>query len=175
MSNVSPHGGLSQVSPPKYEKPQEKFFRKAHASLNAGREIQKENHYNLRNYRLDNKKLPVGLPGEQRAMFYEKSFEEREKIDNQNLQKYVEDIYREEGSLQNAIQQSYNQASKLSKGAITSPSAARQASNFETVKSLLVQTAQDQIALSQRMISPSNDAAVLKLVAQVDSARKNHA
>jgi len=53
-----------------------------------------ENHYNLKNYRLDNKKLPVGLPGELKAKFYEKQFEEREKIDNKNLQKYVEDIYR---------------------------------------------------------------------------------
>ena len=62
-----------------------------------------ENHYNLKNYRLDNKKLPIGLPGEQKAIFYDKSFEEREKIDNKNLQKYVDEIYRKEGNLQNAI------------------------------------------------------------------------
>lgn len=49
-----------------------------------------ENHYNLKNYRLDNKKLPCGLPGEQKALFYEKTFEERDKIDQKNLKMYVE-------------------------------------------------------------------------------------
>ncbi len=41
-----------------------------------------ENHYNLKNYHLNNKKLPVGLPGEKKAAFYDKDFDEREKIDN---------------------------------------------------------------------------------------------
>lgn len=58
-----------------------------------------ENHYDLRNYRLCNKKLPIGLPGEAKSKFYEKSFEEREKIDQKKLNKYVEKIYAIEGSL----------------------------------------------------------------------------
>ena len=94
MSNASPSQVALLSATPKYEKPQEKFFRKAHQSLNAGKDIQAENHYNLKNYRLDNKKLPVGLPGEQKAIFYSKTFEEREQIDNKNLQKYIEEIYR---------------------------------------------------------------------------------
>ena len=52
------------VSSPKYEKPKDKFFRQAKETLNKAKEIKMENHYNLRNYRLDNKKLRVGLPGE---------------------------------------------------------------------------------------------------------------
>ena len=111
--------------------------------MNAGKDIQMENHYNLKNYRLDNKKLPVGLPGEQKALFYEKSFEEREAIDNKNLKKYIEDIYRQEGSLQTAIKQSYNEASKLSKNTLMSPSTLNKGTNFEQVKSLVLQTAQD--------------------------------
>lgn len=58
-----------------------------------------ENHYNLKNYRLDNKKLPCGLPGEQKALFYEKTFEERDKIDQKNLKKYVELVYGGEDNL----------------------------------------------------------------------------
>ena len=57
-------------------------MRKAHESLLKGKEIQMENCYNLKNYRLENKKFPVGLPGEKKAMFYEKTFDEREKRDN---------------------------------------------------------------------------------------------
>lgn len=68
-----------------------------------------ENQYDLKNYRLDNKKLPVGLPGEKKAKFYEKSFEEREKIDQKKLDKYVEKIYGNEGNLQVALRETYNQ------------------------------------------------------------------
>ena len=55
MSNMSP--GALTTNSPKYEKPIDKFFRQAKGTLNKGKEIQMENHYNLRNYRLDNKKL----------------------------------------------------------------------------------------------------------------------
>ena len=55
VSNMSP--GFATNSSPKYEKPKDKFFRHAKASLIKGKEIHMENHYNLRNYRLDNKKL----------------------------------------------------------------------------------------------------------------------
>lgn len=58
-----------------------------------------ENHYDLKNYRLNNKKLKYGLPGEQKAKFYEKSYEDREKIDQKKLDKYVEKIYGLEGNL----------------------------------------------------------------------------
>jgi len=52
-----------------------------------------ENQYDLSNYRLENKKLPIGLPGEKKARFYQLSFEEREKIDNKKLDKYVEEVF----------------------------------------------------------------------------------
>ena len=87
-SNVSPFDSQSPqpvVALPKYEKPKQKFMRKAHESLQKGKEIQMENCYNLKNYRLDNKKFPVGLPGEKKSIFYEKSFEEREKQDNKKV------------------------------------------------------------------------------------------
>ena len=70
-----------------------------------------ENQYNLQNYRLDNKKLPVGLPGEKKAQFYSKNFEDREKEDNRNLAKYVEEMYGGKEQLKNAIKQSYQDAS----------------------------------------------------------------
>ena len=59
MSN----GAVTSTSP-KYEKPKDKFFRQAKETLTKAKEINMENHYNLRNYRLDNKKLRIGLPGE---------------------------------------------------------------------------------------------------------------
>lgn len=64
FSNVSP-GSDPALSPNvKYEKPQEKFFRQAHLGVKVGNEIKMENHYDLKNYRLNNKKLKYGLPGE---------------------------------------------------------------------------------------------------------------
>ena len=63
---------------------------------------------------MDNKKLPVGIAGEKKAIFYNKTFEEREAIDNKNLEKYVADIYRGEGDLNHAIKKTYEQANKLS-------------------------------------------------------------
>ena len=110
FSNLSPMGQpAGPISPnPKYEKPNEKFFRHAHLGLKVGNEIKMENHYDLRNYRLNNKKLAVGLPGEQKAKFYEKSFEEREKIDQKKLDKYVEKIYGFEGNLQLALKETYH-------------------------------------------------------------------
>ena len=80
MSNLSPLPPQS-ISSPKYEKPKDKFFRQAVESLQKGKDVGMENHYNLKNYRMGNKKLGVPLPGEKKALFYEKPFEEREKID----------------------------------------------------------------------------------------------
>ena len=92
VSNVTPFGSQSPIGGAsasgalplqrQYEKPKEKFMRKAHESLQKGKEIQMENCYNLKNYRLENKKFPVGLPGEKKAIFFEKPFEDREKRDN---------------------------------------------------------------------------------------------
>ena len=110
MSNMSP-GGVTSTSP-KHEKPKDKFFRQAKETLNKAKEINMENHYNLRNYRLDNKKLKIGLPGEEKAIFYEKNFEEREKIDNKKLEKYVEEIYNGENRLKQALKKTYNTANK---------------------------------------------------------------
>lgn len=62
-----------------------------------------ENQYNLKNYRIDNKKLPVALPGEKKAIFYSKTFEEREKIDVKKVDKYVEDVYGGEKDLKAAL------------------------------------------------------------------------
>lgn len=50
-------------------------MRHAAESLSKAKEVQMENHYSIKNYRLDNPKLPVGLPGEQKALFYELPFE----------------------------------------------------------------------------------------------------
>jgi len=80
------------------------------------------------------------MPGEKKAIFYEKTFVEREAIDNKNLEKYVDEIYRGEADLQTAIKKTYHEASKLSK---RSDSVVNNAT-FGKVKSLLVQTAQDQ-------------------------------
>ena len=63
----------------------------------------------------------MGLPGENQALFYEKSFEEREKIDNANLDKYVEKIFGLEGNLQAAIKTSYNLATKQSSNTRSTP------------------------------------------------------
>ena len=68
---------------------QDKWFRKAKESVQKGKEITEENHYNIKNYRLGNKKLNVPMPGEKKAIFYEKKFDERETIDNKKLEKYV--------------------------------------------------------------------------------------
>ena len=45
-------------------------------------------------------------------MFYEKNFEEREKIDNKKLEKYVEEIYNGENHLKQALKKTYNTANK---------------------------------------------------------------
>lgn len=74
-----------------------------------------ENHYNLKNYRLENKKLGVAMPGEKKAKFYEKSFEERETIDNMKLEQYVKDNYGNDSDLHKAIKKTYQEASNLVK------------------------------------------------------------
>ena len=80
--------------------------------LKQGIEIKMENQYDLRNYRLDNRKLPVGLPGEKKAKFYEKPYEEREKIEQKKLDKYVDEIYGNEANLQKAIKETYKQKTR---------------------------------------------------------------
>ena len=66
ISVVAPSGSSSPQRL-KYENEKEKFIRKAQAAISKGKDVQLENHYNLRNYRLDNKKLAVSMPGEKKA------------------------------------------------------------------------------------------------------------
>ena len=140
------------ISSPKYEKPKDKFFRQAKETLNKAKEIKMENHYNLRNYRLDNKKLRVGLPGEQKAIFYEKSFAEREKEDNKKLAKYVEEIYNGENNLKQALKNQYKTADKNSKREFSPTDTGMKKENFEKVKSIVIATAHEHIAQSQRLV-----------------------
>ena len=47
----------------------------------AAKEVGSYNVYNMRNYRADNKKLTVEMPGEKMAKFFELPPEKREKLD----------------------------------------------------------------------------------------------
>ena len=53
----------------------------AHKGVTIAKEVNSYNQYNMRNYRADNKKLKVELPGEKMAQFFELSPEKREALD----------------------------------------------------------------------------------------------
>ena len=50
----------------------------AHKGVDIAKEVNSYNQYNMRNYRADNKKLKVEMPGEKMAQFFELSPEKRE-------------------------------------------------------------------------------------------------
>lgn len=105
-----------------------------------------ENQYNLRNYRLENKKLAVGLPGEQKAKFYKLSFEEREAIDNKKLEKFVKENYANQAELHDAIKMTYRDAEqKMKKIKHEEPKATVKQ---DSVKQIILKTAYDQNAQS---------------------------
>ena len=131
-----------------------------------------ENHYNLRNYRLDNKKLKVGLPGEQQAIFYGKTYEEREKIDNKKLEKYVEEIYNGENNLKKVLKKTYNTANKKSNSEFSPSDTGIKKENFQKVKNLVIAAAHEHIAESQRLISAEEGVSPF---APSSQQRKNHA
>lgn len=108
-----------------------------------------ENHYNLKNYRLENKKLPVGLPGEKKAKFYEKSFVEREAIDNKKLDKFVKDNYGKDGELHDALKKTYKDAERLLKA--NKQGESKVTVKRDSVKEILLKTAYEQNAESVRL------------------------
>ena len=74
------------------------------------RELGTYNVYNMRNYRADNKKLTVELPGEKMAGLFELPPEKREEADKKQLKKYMDQIHKDKVKLQEALKMSYDKA-----------------------------------------------------------------
>ena len=78
--------------------------------LKVGKEVKSHDQYNLYNYRQDNKKLMVELPGEKMRLFFEQSPEKQEQIDGRNLEKFLDEIHKDKQQLKKALKMTYDKA-----------------------------------------------------------------